>query len=329
MKIFDFKNDINSDEFYECVQSLNNGNVIVLPTDTVYGIATDATNEVAVEKLYKIKNRSKKNPINVLVSSKEMAKKCVKGFNEISDKLIDKFWPGPLTIILEKNDYISNIVTANQNTIGIRMPENEVTLNIISKLNKPLAVPSANISGKPSGTCIENIVKDFGENVDLYIDYGMSKIGIESTIVKVNENDVNILRQGKITKKEIESLGIKVIDLEKEKKFSHYKINTNCKIIYNADNSKKYMQLNNQINNNLDKKIAIIAFEEDIKYIKEDKNVSIYSLKSKENLDYAMKNIYKILREIESKKNDICLVCSVEKIDKTEGIVNIFEEMCK
>ena len=150
MKIFDFKNKINNEEFSQCITSINNGKIVVLPTDTVYGIAVDATNQIAVENLYKVKNRSKENPINVLVSSKDMAKKCVKDFNKTADILIEKFWPGPLTIVFEKNEYIKDIVTAGKETIGIRMPENEVTLKLIDKVNKPLAVPSAIISGRPS-----------------------------------------------------------------------------------------------------------------------------------------------------------------------------------
>ena len=329
MKIFDFKNKINNEEFSQCITSINNGKIVVLPTDTVYGIAVDATNQIAVENLYKVKKRSKKNPINVLVSSKDMAKKCVKDFNKTADILIEKFWPGPLTIVFEKNEYIKDIVTAGKETIGIRMPENEVTLKIIDKVNKPLAVPSANISGRPSGTSIEDIVSDFCDNVDIYIDYGESKIGIESTIVKINDDSVSILRQGKITKNEIEALGIKVIELEKENNFKHYKIDTNCKIVYNVDNLLKIKELNDSIRNNIDKKIAVITFEEDIQHIDEKFNIDIYNLKSKDNLEFAMKNIYKILREIDSKKYDICLISLVDKTDKTEGIINIFKEMCK
>ena len=116
-----------------------------------------------------------------------------------------KFFPGPLTIILNKKDIVPDIVTSRGSTVGIRMPKEEITRKLIEYAGVPIAAPSANISGKPSGIDLQEIIKEFGDKVDYYIDGGKSKIGIGSTIVKVENNTIKILREGSISKEEIEN----------------------------------------------------------------------------------------------------------------------------
>ena len=268
--IYDFRENINKEEVKSSIKMLKEGKILVVPTDTVYGICSDATNEKAVEKIFRIKNRDKNNPLNILVSSVDMAKKYTKNFNKIAETLANKFWPGALTMVFEKNDLIPKIVTANKETIGVRIPDNEVTLNIINELSLPIACPSANISGRPSGTVVEDIKSDFKDNVDIYIDCGPSKIGIESTIVKINENSVEILRQGKITKEEIKALGLKVEECKikkEDKKRDHYKIKTPSILIYNEDLVRKHEKIKSFINGNMQRSIALLGFDEDLKNI--------------------------------------------------------------
>lgn len=329
--IYDFRENINKEEVKSSIKILKKGKILVVPTDTVYGICSDATNEKAVEKIFRIKNRDKNNPLNILVSSIDMAKKYTKNFNKIAETLANKFWPGALTMVFEKNDLIPKIVTANKETIGVRIPDNEVTLNIINELNLPIACPSANISGRPSGTVIEDIKSDFKDNVDIYIDCGPSKIGIESTIVKINENSVEILRQGKITKEEINALGIKVKEckIKKEnKKRDHYKIKTPSILIYNEDLVRKHGKIKSFISRNTQRSIALLGFDEDLKNIEENINLKMYSLGSINNLDYAMKNIYNILRKIENANYDVLIVIGIKEQDKNSSIINIFNQVC-
>ena len=323
--IYDFRENINKEEVKSSIKILKKGKILVVPTDTVYGICSDATNEKAVEKIFIIKNRDKNNPLNILVSSIDMAKKYTKNFNKIAETLANKFWPGALTMVLEKNDLIPKIVTANKETIGVRIPDNEVTLNIINELNLPIACPSANISGRPSGTIIEDIKSDFKDNVDIYIDCGPSKIGIESTIVKINENSVEILRQGKIAKEEINALGIKVKECNKR---NHYKIKTPSILIYNEDLVRKHEKIKSFINGNMQRSIALLGFDEDLKNIEENINLKMYSLGSINNLDYAMKNIYNILRKIENANYDVLIVIGIKEQDKNSSIINIFNQVC-
>lgn len=329
--IYDFRENINKEEVKSSIKMLKEGKILVVPTDTVYGICSDATNEKAVDKIFRIKNRNKNNPLNILVSSVDMAKKYTKNFNKIAETLANKFWPGALTMVFEKNDLIPKIVTANKETIGVRIPDNEVTLNIINELNLPIACPSANISGRPSGTVVEDIKSDFKDNVDIYIDCGPSKIGIESTIVKINENSVEILRQGKITKEEIKALGIKVEECKikkEDKKRDHYKIKTPSILIYDEDSVRKYGKIKSLISGNTKKSIALLGFDEDLKNIEENINLKLYSLGSINNLDYAMKNIYNILRKIEKANYDMLIVIGIKEHDKNSSIINIFNQVC-
>ncbi len=184
-------------------QILKSGGIVVFPTETVYGIGVNSLDKNAIEKLYKIKNRAANKPISLLVSNIEMIENVAKDITKEEYILMKSFMPGPLTIILKKKDNVSNLLTANTNTIGVRMPSNEIALKLINYAGIPLATPSANISDKPSGTNIETIMKDFEDNVDFYIDGGESKLGLASTVVQIVNGIPNILRQGSITQKDI------------------------------------------------------------------------------------------------------------------------------
>lgn len=202
--------NINNSKDYQklrySAEIIKNGGIVVFPTETVYGIGTNGLDKEAVERLYKIKERPLNKPISLLVSDYEMIEKVVKDINELEYKIMKKFFPGPLTIILNKKDIVPDIVTSRGSTVGIRMPEEEITRKLIEYAGVPIAAPSANISGKASGIDLQEIVKEFGDKVDYYIDGGKSKIGIGSTIVKVENNTIKILREGSISKKEIEDL---------------------------------------------------------------------------------------------------------------------------
>lgn len=202
--------NINNSKDYQklrySAEIIKNGGIVVFPTETVYGIGTNGLDKEAVERLYKIKERPLNKPISLLVSDYEMIEKVAKDISEIEYKIMKKFFPGPLTIILNKKDIVPDIVTSRGSTVGIRMPEEEITRKLIEYAGVPIAAPSANISGKASGIDLQEIVKEFGDKVDYYIDGGKSKIGIGSTIVKVENNTIKILREGSISKKEIEDL---------------------------------------------------------------------------------------------------------------------------
>ena len=198
-KYINFENDIEYTKLKEVATAIKNGKVVVFPTETVYGIGTNGLDEKAIEKLYKLKKRPKNKPISLLVNNIDMINDIAEDITELEYKLINKFMPGPLTIILKKKNKIPDILTANSSTVGIRIPENEIAIKLIEYANVPLATSSANISGKSSGINLKNIMNDFNDDIDYYIDGGFSKIGIASTVVQVFDGIPHILRKGVIT----------------------------------------------------------------------------------------------------------------------------------
>lgn len=205
-KYLDFKNNIDFIKLKQTAQIIKDGGVVVFPTETVYAVGTNGLNEKSIEKLYEVKKRPENKPISLLVNSVEMIEKIAKDITPLEHKLIKKFFPGPLTIILKKKEIVPNILTSNTEFVGIRMPENEIAINLINLLGGPIAATSANISGNPSGTKIEDIINELKENVDCYIDGGISKIGVSSTVVQIIDGVPKILRKGSITEEQIKDV---------------------------------------------------------------------------------------------------------------------------
>lgn len=195
-KIFNWKNKINTSEVDEVVKVLDNDGLIIFPTDTVYGLACNCFSEKAIDKIFEIKNRIKNKPINVLTNSVDKINMVVDKINEKEEKLIEKYMPGSLTIIFNKNKSTPNNLTANLNTIGVRIPNNEIALKILESVNYPLATTSANISGEEAGIELKDFMNEFNEKVDIIIDGGLTKLQVASTIVRVENDKINILREG-------------------------------------------------------------------------------------------------------------------------------------
>ena len=199
----DFRNEKDYTKLKEQAKIIREGGIVVFPTDTVYGIGVNGLDENAIKKLYEVKNRPFTKPINFLVSSIEMIESVTEYITDIEYALIKEFFPGPLTIILKKNKNVPDIVTAGKDTIGIRMPDENIALKLIEYSGVPVATSSANISGNPNETNIDNIIKYFNTKVDYYIDGGISKIGVPSTIIQVIEGKPIVLREGSISKEKI------------------------------------------------------------------------------------------------------------------------------
>lgn len=195
---------IEEKELVFLANELRNGKIFVLPTSTIYGICCNALNKDAVKKVYDLKKRESNKPLIVLVDSLDMLNDITYGLNNLEQKIVSKFWPGPLTIILKKKDIVPNIVTANSDTLGIRIDSNEIVNKLIERSRVPIVAPSANISGNNNIESIEDLEKEIVEKVDYIIDCGRIENKLESTLIKVENNEINILREGKIKRKEIE-----------------------------------------------------------------------------------------------------------------------------
>ena len=177
---------------------LRAGEVIALPTETVYGLAANALDSRAVSKIFKVKGRPANNPIIVHVASVEMAKRCVVNWPVSAEKLAKAFWPGPLTIVLPCANEIPNMVTAGGTTVGIRWPSHPFIQAVIRQCGFPLAAPSANLSGRVSPTNAGHVRKQLGGKIFLIVDGGQSQVGIESTVLDLTVSPPQILRPGMI-----------------------------------------------------------------------------------------------------------------------------------
>ncbi|MEO0092571.1 MAG: L-threonylcarbamoyladenylate synthase [candidate division WOR-3 bacterium] len=181
------------------------GGLVVLPTDTVYGLVCDATNVQAVKKVYQVKKRPLSIPLLIAVSSIKDITQYVKEMPALAKHLAKKFLPGALTLVLKKSPMIPDIVTAGRDDVGIRIPDCNFVLELIRYTKRPLVIPSANIHNKPSPVTAQEICKDLAGKVDLIIDGGESKYKIESTIVSIVDDKIRIIREGAIPSKLIES----------------------------------------------------------------------------------------------------------------------------
>jgi L-threonylcarbamoyladenylate synthase len=198
-KIFNWKENIKEEELQEVEETLKNGGIVIFPTDTVYGIGCNCFSTKAIKKIFDVKSRSEKKPINVLTDKIEKIENVTKNIKNEEKEIINKYMPGAVTVVLDKNENVPDILTSGLNTIGVRIPDNKIALEILKKFENPLATTSVNISGDLPGVEISDFVKEFENKVDIIIDGGKTKIGVASTIVKVDESSkINILREGSI-----------------------------------------------------------------------------------------------------------------------------------
>lgn len=194
----------SGDVMKEIIDVINNDGIVIMPTDTIYGIVAKATNEDVIKRVYSLKKRDDRKPMLILVSDNEMLKNYVSSINKVEQTLIDNLWPGPLTIIFDKKN-ISDLLTGGLPTVGVRIPNNKEMLDIISSVGVPLLSTSVNLSGEKSATCVSNINKTMLDNVDFVYDNGECN-DVPSTIIRVVNGEVKILREGIISKEKIESV---------------------------------------------------------------------------------------------------------------------------
>lgn len=203
MKIFDWTNNIKNEELDEVVNALNNDKIVVFPTETVYGIGGNALKVEVINKLFQAKKRNYGKPISLLVGSIDKIKN-IAYVDKNEEKIIKAFMPGELTLVLKKKACINDLVTAGKNTVGVRIPNHNIALTILNKVDYPLATSSANISGENNIADFDEIVSDLKDYVDIFIKGNISDDLKASTVVELNNDIVNILREGKISKIDIE-----------------------------------------------------------------------------------------------------------------------------
>jgi L-threonylcarbamoyladenylate synthase len=278
------------------VELLNQGKLVAIPTETVYGLAANAFNADAVLSIFTAKNRPTFDPLIVHVGSIDAAIEHVAIFDAKAMNLAKAFWPGPLTLVLPKKKHIPDLVSSGLDTVAIRMPRHPMTLALLNQLDFPLAAPSANPFGYVSPTTAGHVQQQLGDKIDYILDGGECEIGIESTIVSFENEKAVVLRLGGITLEEIEEV-IGTVHLE---------INQNSNPKAPGQLDKHYAPLkplyfgdiDKIIATNSDKRIGILSFMQS--YIEKENVVSNFVLSKTGDLLEATHKLFKAIRQLDS-----------------------------
>ena len=295
---------------------INSGGLVAFPTETVYGLGASYKNKDALKKIYSAKGRPQDNPLIVHISSLDELDMVTKDMNLTAEMLIREFWPGPLTLIFNKEKTLLKELTGGLDTVGVRMPDNGVATSFIRHCGVPIAAPSANSSGKPSPTRASHVEFDLNGKIDMIIDGGNSVFGLESTILDISVDKPILLRPGSITVEMIKNV-IGDIEIDKtiltkiEKdfipkapgmKYTHYSPKAKITIVSGKidDTVKKIEELTESlINENIkSEKIGIFATEESKSYYDSDRFVVLSVGKRKDEATIAS-NLFKILRKFD------------------------------
>ncbi|WP_413536883.1 L-threonylcarbamoyladenylate synthase [Carnobacterium divergens] len=314
---------------------LKAGELVAFPTETVYGLGADAMNEKAVQQVYLAKGRPSDNPLIVHIAEKKELNDLVEEVPAIAQQLMNRFWPGPLTLIFNaKEGVFAPTVTAGLTSVAIRMPNNSATLELIKKANTPLVGPSANTSGRPSPTTSEHVYHDLNGKIAGILEDGQTGLGLESTVLDItNPEQPMILRPGAITKEEIEKvIGSISIDQhlvgEKETpkapgmKYTHYSP-AEPVIIVDGDNPKWQEAINHYLA--LGEKVGLLANEERISYFQNQVS-AVFSLGEKTNIEDASYYLYAGLRFFENTDATVILAEAYSTSDFGEAYMNRLEK---
>ena len=289
-------NDLN-----QVKAALVNDDIIALPTETVYGLAANIYSRSAIEKVYKLKMRPVNNPLIVHISKPSILNEVAKNIPSKALELANVFWPGPLTLILEKNDQIPDRITAGKKTVAVRIPNHPIALKLLNSLNFPLAAPSANPSGSISPTSAEHVSLYFKKELNFILDGGSCLHGLESTIIGFENNNPILYRLGAITIEKIEEIigPIKVKNQNDNDPSSpgmlskHYSPKTQIQIIENICDAVKQ---------NKTKKIGVLSLE---KKSRLDSQIYQEVLSPSGNIEEAAKNFYAALHRLDHMNLDL------------------------
>jgi L-threonylcarbamoyladenylate synthase len=284
------------------VELLRKGEVVALPTETVYGLAADALNPIAVAKIFEAKERPRFDPLIVHLPNEEWLERVAKIDNRSHatiNKLVSRFWPGPLTLVLDRRSIVPEIVTAGLDTVAVRMSSHPVFAEIISELGKPIAAPSANRFGRISPTTAQHVLAELNERIELIIDAGRTQHGLESTIVHVRGNSIEILRRGPITAEQLSELAKVNIAASPAQKISapgqlpsHYAPKTPLHLI---DAAKAFSPKNDQ-------RVGLLAWHLQIAQPRmgDRQFLAVRNLSEQQDLREAAANLFRFLRELDA-----------------------------
>lgn len=309
----------------EAAAIIRKGGTVAFPTETVYGLGADGLNPDAVLKIFEAKERPPGNPLSLLVQSEEDIRKITKNITEKAIKLMDAFWPGPLTIVLEKNDTVPEITSGDLPSIGLRMPDHRIPLELVKRAGTPLAAPSANLSGKPSPSLAIHVLADLTGRIDAVIDGGGTAIGLESTVIDMTVEPPVVLRLGAVGIDELEKVigkvrstyagaETKVGEVMPEKqagqKYSHYTPDTMV-VLVEGEREKVSEKIGTLFEDYLSKgqKVGLLLSEETAGFFTANglSARECFLLGSRKEPEEAAKRLFEGLRALDAKGLDVIL----------------------
>lgn len=316
----------NFEKYQQAVDMLKAGEVVAFPTETVYGLGAIATDEKAVAKIYAAKGRPSDNPLIIHIGTKDEVSHYALHISDAAERLMEVFWPGPLTLIF---DQIPNIIAKNATpdvqTVGLRMPDHPVALKLLQTLKLPLAAPSANRSGKPSPTEAEHVAKDLQGRIPLVLDGGQTGVGLESTVIDMTVNPPAILRPGGVTKEMIEAV-IGPVEAAHETETKEAPRSPGMKYAHYAPEAPVYLIEANQesiMNALIDcekkgQKVAVIGPDE----LKTKLANWYFSIGTIGNIELMAMNLYKALRQCDGTEADLILAVETSRDGVGEAFMN-------
>ena len=325
-------NAANIDEtaIEDAAEIIKKGGLVAFPTETVYGLGANALDAEASKKIYEAKGRPSDNPLIAHIASLDTLDEIVEDVSDVAKKLIDRFWPGPMTLIFKKKELVPDSTTGGLDTLAVRFPSNEIAKTLIEKSGVPIAAPSANVSGKPSPTKGEHVIEDLDGKVDMIIDGGEVGLGLESTIIDVT-GEPTILRPGFITQEMLEDV-IEEVRLDQtiiEKpsddflpkapgmKYRHYAPKTELVIVRgSAENVAQKIKEETQ-----NKKAAIITVDQHLDLYK-DIDAKVVSWGDKEQMDEIAHQIFDALRKVDEWGVDIIYCEAFDEEDLGLAVMN-------
>ena len=328
---------------------IKNGGTVAFPTETVYGLGADGLNPEAVMKIFEAKKRPPGNPLSLLVHSREDVERVSRNIPKSAFRLMDAFWPGPLTIILEKNKIVPNITSGKLKSIGVRMPDHRIPLELIQRAGTPLAAPSANLSGKPSPSLAAHVISDLTGRIDVILDGGEASIGLESTVIDMTVEPPVVLRPGAISIDELESIIGKVrsgyksgeagdeSNLPEKKagqKYGHYTPDTEVVLVEGEGKSvsEKLIKLLDSYRNESQKVGLLLSEEtsEEIAVFLASENLGsaeCFLLGSRKEPEVAAKKLFEGLRKLDKKGLDVIVADgSFSRSGLGEALINRLRE---
>ncbi len=293
---------------------IKKGGVVVFPTETVYGIGANVFNERACKKIFEIKKRPSENPLIVHISDESMLDDITKKIPSAANKLIKRFWPGPLTLIFRKKKKIPDVVTSGLDTVAVRMPSDKIALELIKMSGTPIAAPSANVFGFVSATEFNHVKEDFSKesDIDFTLPGGRTKHGLESTIIDVTKKIPLILRFGAVTVEDIEkTLGMKISVKVGAKKIlapgmyeRHYSPQTSLYVFDNFDSMTEFILKCGS------GKIGVLINKKYLKIFERFKNGEFY-FRTYSTLDELSRKLYSCFRRFDAEKVDSIVAMKV------------------